>query len=107
VSIQRRKPACNGRPQSSLRSPAAARSTLTSRLSFKAAALGGARPDVGGVTSLYSDNRQSGVAMRLVYGQPVLEPVKLRAGHAIARSAVALSIISCALAASTTAMSLI
>ena len=45
--------------------------------------------------------------MRLAYGQPVLEPVKLRAGHAIARSAVALSISSCALAASTTAMSLI
>ena len=61
----------------------------------------------GGVTSLYSDNRQSGAAMRLAYGQPVLEPVKLRAGHAIARSAVGLSISSCALAASTTAMSLI
>ena len=33
----RRKPACNGSPQSSLRSPAVARSTLTSRLTFRAA----------------------------------------------------------------------
>jgi hypothetical protein len=39
---QRRSPACNGIPQSSLRSPAVARSTPTSRLTSKAVALGGA-----------------------------------------------------------------
>ena len=78
------KPACNGRPLSSLRSPAVARSTPTSRLTSKAAALGG-RPTVAGATSLYSDNRQSipspaqgSVPCAWPYRQPMLGSVKLR-----------------------------